>query len=210
MVSVSAPWNVNIHYDGTLDALVPSSARNVLDVGCGDGFLAARLSHRVSHVTALDIDQPVLDRAQARFPDVPVTWLQGDVLADVHTPPGGFDAVVSNATLHHFPDTRIGLRRLSSLVNPGGVVAIVAFARNDWRELPWMSVACAARGLAYSVRRKWEHSAPVAWPPADRFGQLRDVVRSELHGARVRRLVFGRVLIVWQSPASEHPIGLPR
>ena len=93
------PWNVNIHYDGKLDSLVPATAGSVLDVGCGDGFLAARLSRRVPQVVALDIDRPVLDRARARFPNAPVTWQHGDVLTDVVTPPM-FDAVVSNATLH--------------------------------------------------------------------------------------------------------------
>ncbi len=200
IVSVSVPWNVNIHYDGTLDALVPPTARSVLDVGCGDGFLAARLSRRVSDVVAIDVDQPVLDRARSRFPDVPVTWRHGDVLADVVTPSGGFDAVVSNAILHHFPDTRIGLRRLSTLVCPGGFLAIVAFARTDWHELPWASVAFVARGVANRVRRKWEHTAPTAWPPADTFGQLREIAQTELPGARVSRLIFGRVLIHWQSP----------
>lgn len=163
-MTVPAPWNVNIHYDGTLGALVPSTARSVLDVGCGDGFLAESLARRVSHVVALDLDQPVLDRAQARFPDVPVTWLHGDVLADV-VPPGSFDAVVSNAALHHLPDTRTGLRRLSTLIRPGGVLAIVTFARTDWRELPWASAAFIARGVAIRAHGKWEHSAPTVWPP---------------------------------------------
>jgi 2-polyprenyl-3-methyl-5-hydroxy-6-metoxy-1,4-benzoquinol methylase len=40
---VAEPWNVNIHYDATLAGCVPATARSVLDVGCGDGFLAARL-----------------------------------------------------------------------------------------------------------------------------------------------------------------------
>jgi len=207
---VPAPWNVNIHYDGTLDALVPSTARSVLDVGCGDGFLAARLARRVSHVVALDLDQPVLDRAQARFPDVPVTWLHGDVLADVVTP-GSFDAVVSNATLHHLPDTRTGLRRLSTLVRPGGVLAIVTFARTDWRELPWAAAAFIARGVANRARGKWEHSAPTVWPPVDTFRQLRAVAETELPGARVSRLVLGRVLIHWLPPTSAgSDIGTPR
>jgi 2-polyprenyl-3-methyl-5-hydroxy-6-metoxy-1,4-benzoquinol methylase len=40
---MAEPWNINIHYDGKLDRSVPPEAGSVLDVGCGDGFLAARL-----------------------------------------------------------------------------------------------------------------------------------------------------------------------
>jgi len=198
---MSPPWNVNIHYDGTLDRLVPATAVSVLDVGCGDGFLGARLSRRVPHVVALDSDQPVLRRAQARFPDALASWQHGDVLTGVVTP-GSFDAVVSNATLHHLPDTRAGLRRLGSLVRPGGTVAIVTFARTEWRDIPWALSALIARGVANRVRGKWEHSAPTSWPPARTFRQLRQHAETELPGARVSRLLLGRVLIRWQGPAA--------
>lgn len=70
---MAGPWNANIHYDGRLDACVPASATSVLDVGCGDGFLAARLARRVPLVVAIDVDAPVLDRARARFPEARVT-----------------------------------------------------------------------------------------------------------------------------------------
>jgi 2-polyprenyl-3-methyl-5-hydroxy-6-metoxy-1,4-benzoquinol methylase len=40
-------WNVNIHYDATVAGCVPATATSVLDVGCGDGVLAARLARRV-------------------------------------------------------------------------------------------------------------------------------------------------------------------
>lgn len=35
-----------------LDRCVPATAQRVLNVGCGDGFLAARLSRRVGEVIA--------------------------------------------------------------------------------------------------------------------------------------------------------------
>src|ERR1022692_538128 len=58
---------------------------------------------RAPHVIAIDIDAPVLGRA--RFPDVPVTWCRGDVLIHpLEQEP--FDAVLSNAALHHLPDAR--------------------------------------------------------------------------------------------------------
>lgn len=80
MPIVGEPWNINIHYDAVLDRRVPAGAQRVLDVGCGDGFLAARLSRKIPDVVALDHDEPVLRRAQGRFPDTPVSWRHGDIL----------------------------------------------------------------------------------------------------------------------------------
>jgi SAM-dependent methyltransferase len=196
---VTQPWNVNIHYDGKLDTSVPHDAKSALDVGCGDGFLAARLSRRVPHVVAIDIDGPVLERARQRFPDAPVDWMRGDFLTadDV----GSFDAVVSNASLHQFPDTRIALRRLRERVRPGGTLAVVTFARPGLRGLPWALVSFVARGIAIRLRGKWEHSAPTVWPPRDTVASLRRHVSAELPGAQVSLLLLGRVFILWRAPA---------
>lgn len=96
------PWNINIHYNALVDAQVPVGAQQVLDVGCGDGFLAARLAERIPSVVALDVDEPVLQRAIARFPSASVRWTHGDVMTAALPL---FDAVVSNAAMHHIEDT---------------------------------------------------------------------------------------------------------
>ena len=93
---MAEPWNVNIHYDGRLDDCEPPRAASVLEVGCGDGFLAARLSKRLPNVVAVDIDEPVLERAKQRFPTAPVKWLCGDILV-MADELGDFDAVVTFA-----------------------------------------------------------------------------------------------------------------
>lgn len=97
------PWNANIHYDALLDAMVPLGTQCVLDVGCGDGLLAARLARRIPYVTAVDIDAPVLRRAQTRFANAPIRWLHADIMT-AELPNAGFDAVVSNAALHHIEE----------------------------------------------------------------------------------------------------------
>lgn len=213
------PWNANIHYDARLVARVPADARSVLDVGCGDGFLAARLAgpgeprtgpspddrvpHDASrHVVALDVDEPVLERARARFPDAAVDWRHGDVLTYPFRP-GSFDAVVSNATLHHLPDTATALRRLGALVRPGGVLAVVGLTRTEWRDLPWSAAAFVSLGVANRVRRKWEHSAPLHWPPPHTYRELNACARATLPGARLSRLLMGRYLLVWRAPQEQ-------
>jgi 2-polyprenyl-3-methyl-5-hydroxy-6-metoxy-1,4-benzoquinol methylase len=196
---MAKPWNINIQYDGKLDKCVPSDAASVLDVGCGDGFLAARLSERIPHVVAVDIDKPVLERAAQRFPTAVVAWRHGDILA-MTDELGDFDAVVSNAALHHLPDTREALRRLRRLVRPGGTLAVVTFARPGLRHLPWALATLVIRGIAIRLRGKWEHSAPTVWPPPFTVAQLRGHVSAELPGARVSLLLLGRVLIHWSAP----------
>jgi 2-polyprenyl-3-methyl-5-hydroxy-6-metoxy-1,4-benzoquinol methylase len=193
------PWNINIHYDGLLDSKVPQDAHTVLDVGCGDGFLAARLAQRVPDVMAVDIDEPVLERAQIRFPTAPVNWIHGDVMS-TDLPSHGFDAVVSNAALHHFDDTAAALTRFASLVRPGGTVAVATFVKPSLREIAWHIPAWVACAVVNRVKGKWEHSAPIKWPPPETFGQLRAKVRQTLPGAAVRRLLYDRVLITWQAP----------
>ncbi|WP_236979831.1 MULTISPECIES: class I SAM-dependent methyltransferase [Mycobacterium] len=197
-MSTRQPWNINIHYNALIDAEVPRGAQRALDVGCGDGFLAARLARRVPQVTALDVDGAVLQRAQTRFGDAPVTWLQGDVMtAELAT----FDAVVSNAAMHHIDDTKAAIARLSGLVAPGGTLAVVTFVRVSLRELWWHLPSWIACAVVNRVRGKWEHTAPIKWPPPDNFSQLRTHVRTVLPHARIRRLLYGRVLITWRAPA---------
>jgi SAM-dependent methyltransferase len=196
---VPQPWNVNIHYDATLARLAHHGARSALDVGCGDGFLSARLARSGLEVVAVDADAPVVDRARARFPDVPVDWVVGDVMV-LPLAAGSFDLVVSNATLHHLGDPGAALERLGDLVRPGGRLGVVCFVRPRWVDLPWWVIAFVARGAANRVRGKWEHTAPTSWPPAYTLAGLRRAA-SRLPGARTRRLVLGRVLVTWERPA---------
>lgn len=193
-------WNVNIHYDARLADCVPVSATDVLDVGCGDGFLAARLARRVPHVVAIDIDAPVLGRARARFPDAPVTWCHGDILTHPLRAES-FDAVLANAMFHHLPDTRAAMHRLSQLVRPGGMLAVVGFPRAEWRDLPWAITSTILRGVTIQVRGKWQHTAPQVWPPRDSIREVRQAAREILPGSAVRLLLLGRYVLTWTRPA---------
>jgi 2-polyprenyl-3-methyl-5-hydroxy-6-metoxy-1,4-benzoquinol methylase len=199
-VSAQQPWNINIHYDELLDSQVPPRARRVLDVGCGDGFLATRLAERIPDVTAVDLDAPVLQRARARFADAPIRWVHDDIMT-AELPSAAFDAVVSNAALHHVEDTRAALRRFAGLVTPGGTLAVVTFVRPSLRNGLWHLTSWTACGVVNRVRGKWEHTAPIKWPPRETLWQLRAHVRALLPGAAVRRLLYGRILITWRAPA---------
>jgi hypothetical protein len=102
-------------------------------------------------------------------------------------------------------DASTSLRRLGTLVRPGGVLAVVTFPRMQWRDLPWGAASFLARTVANRVRGKWEHTAPQSWPPPATYRQLQAQSAAALRGVRTSRLLFDRCLIYWQRPQStEH------
>ena len=197
-------WNANIQYHPLLIRAIPHGARRVLDVGCGDGILSAQLARAgVAHVVGLDRDGDVLERARMRHPEVAVEWQQGDIF-DVAFEAGSFDAVVSVATLHHL-NAEAALVRFAELVNPGGVVALVGLAANNWWDLPHALVGYGAQRALGLVRGHWEHSAPMVWPPPATYREMKRVARRVLPGVRYRRHLLGRYSLIWTKHQSDRP-----
>lgn len=98
--------------------------RRFLDLGCGDGILAAAIRERWPEAEAvlIDFSDPMLAAAQARF-GAGTTVLKRDFAAANWTAGlNQFDAVVSGFAIHHQPDD--GKRRIYhdvfSLLAPGG------------------------------------------------------------------------------------------
>lgn len=197
-------WNANIHYHDLILNAIPQGARRVLDVGCGDGILSAQVSRAgVAHVIGLDLDAGVLERARARHVGTHVEWVQGDVLSAL-LETNAFDAVVSVAALHHM-DAWSALTRLTDLVAPDGVLAIIGLAAHDWWDVPYESVALGARTVLGAVRGgRWEHSAPVAWPPPATYSEMKRVASAVLPGVRYRRHLLGRYSLIWRKPPFGH------
>lgn len=71
-------WNHNLHYQRRLLEAVPVGARTALDVGTGNGILAAELHEFIPDVTGLDPDATVLESAREEDPGV--NWVHGDLM----------------------------------------------------------------------------------------------------------------------------------
>lgn len=191
-------WNHNIHYHRlVLDAVGPG-ARTALDVGTGNGLLAADLHAVVPDVTAIDRDAGVL--GSARGVDPGVRWVQGDVMTH-RFEPGSFDVVASVATVHHLPDLAGTLRRFADLTSPGGVVAVVGIGRISRPRDVLLHLAGAVQHRYLTSRNGyWEHSAPTVWPPPHTYTEVRRTARAVLPGVRWRQLPMWRYALVWTKP----------
>jgi SAM-dependent methyltransferase len=129
-------------------ALPPPPAR-VLEVGAGQGELAAALRDAGWHVTAID---PAADGAEGVEPVA---------LSDVRAEEAAYDAAVAVLSLHHVEPLGPSCERLGAVVRRGGSLVVDEFdvARFDERAARWQRAQRAAAGL--------EHPDHGSWSPAD-------------------------------------------
>jgi tRNA (cmo5U34)-methyltransferase len=89
--------------------VMPAAPRRVLDLGCGDGRLAALvLTERssVDAIVAVDVSAPMLERARERFADENKVEVRAWDLRHPLTPLGTFDLIISGFAIHHLEDPR--------------------------------------------------------------------------------------------------------
>jgi SAM-dependent methyltransferase len=77
-----------------VDLLAPRAGERILDLGCGDGVLTAKLASMGCHVIGVDASAPQIEAARKLGLDARV--MNGEALNF----DGDFDAVFSNAALH--------------------------------------------------------------------------------------------------------------
>ncbi len=190
-------WNPNLHaQEALLRAHVPAGARRGLDVGCGEGETARRLRRFVPSVVGVDRHEPSIEEARSYGDDI--EYVLGD-LASVELPRQSFDVVSAVAMLHHI-DQREGLRLLTSLVAPGGVLLVVSHARPALRDYP-MELADAIRVRRYTfTRHTWGTTSPIVWPPPLTYAETRDVSLEVLPDAEYRRVPYFRYALTWRAP----------
>ncbi len=103
-------------------ALIPTEARNILDVGCSNGASGAEMKRVLkARVTGIEMSESMADEAKARLDrvivgDVEESSIQGK-LADRE-----FDAVIFADVLEHLRDPWIVLSNIRQKIGLGGVV----------------------------------------------------------------------------------------
>jgi hypothetical protein len=104
---------------------------------------------------------------------------------------------------------RPALERLSALVRPGGVLAVVGCYRPatigdylvDALAVPANVVVGAVLAAQGRAGKPHVEDMPVVWPPEATLADIRGAAADLLPGARVRRLLFFRYGLEWSRPA---------
>jgi 2-polyprenyl-3-methyl-5-hydroxy-6-metoxy-1,4-benzoquinol methylase len=107
---------------GLLRLLGDVSDREILDAGCGEGYLARILAHRGAHVTGIDFSAQLIEMARARSPGHEIVYQVADLSKPLPAYAGRFDQVASYLVLNSVQD-RLGFAAtLASVLKPGGTL----------------------------------------------------------------------------------------
>jgi SAM-dependent methyltransferase len=122
----SLPSHVVEHYLRKRAAFVLAlrPTGSVLDVGCGTGALAQRLTGLGYQVTGVDPSDGMLEVMRARSPEVRAVQASG---TELPFEPDSFDVVVSVATFHHIAEpaaVRKTLAEMTRVSRPQGRIVI--------------------------------------------------------------------------------------
>ncbi|MDQ3721275.1 MAG: class I SAM-dependent methyltransferase [Actinomycetota bacterium] len=98
------------------------SAKNVLDVGCGQGELLQWLTEQGFEPHGIEPSDEAAALARDRGLDARTATLE-DLLAESNPPPT-FDAILLLNVLEHVPDAPAMLRGIGRLLEPGGLLYI--------------------------------------------------------------------------------------
>jgi SAM-dependent methyltransferase len=110
--------------------------QRVLEIGCGIGTMAVNFARFGAHYVGVELSERSLALAQQRFD---VYGLHGEFflgnaenLVDI-LPAQQFDLVYSFGVIHHTPRPELVLDSIRSFLRPGGVLKIMVYARNSWK-----------------------------------------------------------------------------
>jgi len=125
--------------------LEPADA--ALDLGCGDGRLAALVQTR--ELTLADVSPLALERARVWLPDATPVELEPD--APLPLGDGAFGLVLCAETIEHVRDTQLLLSEVRRVLRPGGRLALTTPAHGR---------ATALRMLLTGLERELDPRSP--------------------------------------------------
>jgi ubiquinone/menaquinone biosynthesis C-methylase UbiE len=134
-------------YDVVFAAVAERDPRDVLEVGCGRGELAERMSRELSaHVIALDQSARMVELTAARG----VEAIIGDVV-DLPFGNGSFDCALAAWMLYHASDLNQALEELRRVLTPDGRLVTATSSERNLAEVWQLVGEIGAPGGGFTV-----------------------------------------------------------
>jgi trans-aconitate methyltransferase len=141
-----------------VELLAPQPGERILDLGCGDGVLTAKIAAAGASVVAVDAAPDMVAAAKARGLDARV--VPGQSLAFERE----FDAVFSNAALHWMHPPEMVLAGVARALKPGGrFVAEMGGHNNTAAIQTAFRAVLARRGIEWLRLSPWHFPSAAAY-----------------------------------------------
>ncbi|ASR47550.1 SAM-dependent methyltransferase [Paenibacillus kribbensis] len=138
--------------EGVLSLLQPQRGERILDVGCGNGDLTAKMAAAGAIPTGIDLSDEMVRRARQKYPEL---HFQVENACHYRTD-APFDAVFSNAALHWIKDAAAVARSIwLALREEGRFVAEFAGSGNVAVLTAAIKEELEAHGYAWEGRSPW-------------------------------------------------------
>jgi 2-polyprenyl-3-methyl-5-hydroxy-6-metoxy-1,4-benzoquinol methylase len=107
-----------------LDQIGDVAGLQVLDAGCGEGYLSRLLAERGAHVTGIDVSPRLIELAHAKDPAGTIDYCVADLSQPLTECTASFDLVASHFVLNDVEDYRGFLATLGAVARPGARVVL--------------------------------------------------------------------------------------
>jgi SAM-dependent methyltransferase len=132
----------------TLGELLPPL--DLVDIGCGDGYLAVEAARWARHVTGVDRSDDVLERAKTLATKRQVTnveWRKGD-LSRLPLRDASHDVALLSQSLHHASDPERAIAEAVRVLRPSGRLLLMDLKAHDQS---WVRARFGDRHLGFTV-----------------------------------------------------------
>ena len=132
----------------TLSELLPPL--DLVDIGCGDGYLAVEAARWARRVTGVDRSDDVLERAKALAAKRHVTnveWRKGD-LSRLPLRDASHDVALLSQSLHHASDPERAIAEAVRVLRPSGRLLLMDLKAHDQT---WVRARFGDRHLGFTV-----------------------------------------------------------
>ena len=132
----------------TLSELLPPL--DLVDIGCGDGYLAVEAARWARRVTGVDRSDDVLERAKALATKRRVTnveWRKGDLLR-LPLRDASHDVALLSQSLHHASDPERAIAEAVRVLRPSGRLLLMDLKAHDQT---WVRARFGDRHLGFTV-----------------------------------------------------------
>lgn len=157
---IARDWDVQVGDEGDTNRILNSdpvlwrlvgdvAGLNVLDAGCGTGYLTRMLQGRGAHVIGIDFSDRMIDIARAKAPGIDFRVESCSRLTSVAD--GSIDVVVSNYVLMDLPDIGGAVSAIHRVLRIGGA-AVLVFSH------PCFPQGRAAASPDGSIQYQWDFS----------------------------------------------------